>query len=163
MTEDERRSPVPGAETEVEIKSAEQILESIFGPTPKASPTEQAERTLRRPKKVIYVAMSNRNFNWRMHVTKYVLDQGCVPVNPFMLFDYYLMHTVEKNTVREAMNNLLVKCDEVWVFGRMSLGVQVQVGIAKRMRKPLRYYDISELPERVVRISENLAQEEKRD
>jgi hypothetical protein len=73
------------------------------------------------------------------------------------------MHTVEKNTVREAMNNLLVKCDEVWVFGRMSLGVQVQVGIAKRMRKPLRFYDISELPERVVRISENLAQEEKRD
>ena len=158
-----RRQPPSEVEADLELKSAEQILESIFGPTPKASPTEQAERTLRRPRKVIYVAMSNRNFHWRMHVTKYVLDQGCVPVNPFMLFDYYLMHTVEKNTVREAMNNLLVKCDEVWVFGRMSLGVQVQVGIAKRMRKPLRFYDISELPERVARISENLAQEEKRD
>jgi hypothetical protein len=144
-------------------KTAEQILESLFAPATKASPLEQAERTLRRPRKVVYVAMANRNFHWRMHVTKYVLDEGCVPVNPFMLFDYYLLHTVNKETVREAMNNLLARCDEVWVFGRMSLGVEVQVGIAKRLKKPLRYYDISELPERVVRISENLAQGEPGD
>ena len=146
--------------TEVQLKSPEQILESIFCPTPQASPTEQAERTLRRPKRVVYVAMSNRNFHWRMHVTKFVLDEGCVPVNPFMLFDYYLMHTVNKDTVREAMNNLLVKCDECWVFGQMSLGVKVQVGIAKRLKKPVRFYDIADLPERIVRISENLAEEE---
>jgi len=145
---------------EVQLKSAEQILESIFGPTPHASPTEQAERTLRRPKRVVYIAMSNKNFHWRMHVTKFVLDEGCVPVNPFMLFDYYLMHTVNKDTVREAMNNLLVKCDECWIFGRMSLGVKVQLGIAKRLKKPVRFYDIADLPERIVRISENLAQEE---
>jgi hypothetical protein len=145
---------------EVQLKSAEQILESIFGPTPHASPTEQAERTLRRPKRVVYIAMSNKNFHWRMHVTKFVLDEGCVPVNPFMLFDYYLMHTVNKETVREAMNNLLVKCDECWIFGRMSLGVKVQLGVAKRLKKPVRFYDIADLPERIVRISENLAQEE---
>ena len=148
---------------EVQLKSAEQILESIFGPTPHASPTEQAERTLRRPKRVVYIAMSNKNFHWRMHVTKFVLDEGCVPVNPFMLFDYYLMHTVNKDTVREAMNNLLVKCDECWIFGRMSLGVKVQAGIAKRLKKPVRFYDIADLPERIVRISENLAQEEAGD
>jgi hypothetical protein len=144
----------------VEFKSAEQILESIFAPSVMATPVEQAEQALRRPRKVVYVAMSNRNFHWRMHVTKFVLDEGNVPINPFMLFDYYLLHTVKKETVREAMNNLLVKCDEVWVFGQMSLGVKVQVGIAKRLKKPLRYYDISDLPERIVRISENLAEEE---
>ena len=147
----------------VELKSAEQILESIFAPTVQASPTEQAERTLRRPKRLVYVAMSNRNFHWRMHVTKFVLDEGAVPVNPFMLFDYYLMHTVSKEIVREAMNNLLARCDEVWVFGRMSLGVKVQVGIAKRMKKTLRFYDIADLPERIVRISEQLAEEEIRE
>jgi hypothetical protein len=125
-----------------------------------ATPMEQAEQALRHPKRLVYVAMSNRNFHWRMHITKFVLDENAVPVNPFMLFDYYLLHTVKKETVREAMNNLLAKCDEVWVFGRMSLGVKVQVGIAKRMKKPLRYYDIADLPERLVRISENHAEEE---
>ena len=42
-------------------------------------------------------------------------------------------------------------------------GVKVQVGIAKRLKKPLRYYDIADLPERMVRISENLAEEETRE
>jgi len=147
----------------VELKSAEEILEAIFTPTPKATPVEQAELTLRHPRRVVYVAMSNRNFHWRMHITKWVLDQGCVPINPFMLFDYYLLHTVQKQTVREAMNNLLSKSDEVWVFGSMSLGVKVQVGIAKRLKKPLRYHDISDLPERIVKISERMAEEETRD
>jgi hypothetical protein len=74
-------------------KSAEAILAAIFDPVPEASPLEQLEQTIRHPKKLIYCAMSNRNFYWRMHVSKLVLDEGYVPINPFMLFDYYLLHT----------------------------------------------------------------------
>ncbi|MHB8571463.1 MAG: DUF7768 domain-containing protein [Candidatus Dormibacteria bacterium] len=141
-------------------KTAEEILESIFAPAPRTSPLVQAEQTLRNPKKLIYVATSNRNFFWRMHLTKFVLDEGCVPLNPFMMFDYYLMHTVDKDTVRGAINNLISRCDEVWVFGNMSLGVKVQVGIAKRMNKPLRYFDISDLPTVIFPISRETAEAE---
>ncbi len=142
-------------------RSADEILELIFTPTPKASPAEQAERTLRRPKPLIYVAMSNRFFFWRQQLTKFVLDEGRVPITPFMLFDYYLLHTVPKELVREAMNNLIARCEEMWVFGPMSLGLRVQVGIAKRMRKPVRYFDISDLPYRVVSIPESMVSEER--
>jgi hypothetical protein len=142
---------------------AEDILERIFRPTTKPSALDQAEQTLRHPKRLVYVAMSNRNFYWRNHVQKFVLDSGMVPVSPFMLFDYYLLHTVPKVVVREAMNNLLARCDEVWVFGRISLGVKVQIGIAKRMNKPVRYFDISELPVAVLPISAETAEEEIRD
>jgi hypothetical protein len=142
---------------------AEEILERIFRPTTKPSALDQAEETLRHPKRLVYVAMSNRNFYWRNHIQKFVLDSGMVPVSPFMLFDYYLMHTVDKDVVREAMNNLLSRSDEVWVFGRLSLGVKVQVGIAKRLSKPIRYFDISDLPVAVMPISEETAQEELRD
>ena len=107
--------------------------------------------------------MSNKSFYWRAHIQKFVLDSGMVPVSPFMLFDYYLMHTVDKDVVRGAMNNLLSRSDEVWVFGRLSLGVKVQVGIAKRLNKPVRYFDISDLPIAVMPISEETAQEELRD
>ena len=107
--------------------------------------------------------MSNRNFYWRQHVTKFVLDEGFVPICPFMLFDYYLLHTVPKDTVREAFNNLIVRCDQMWVFGTVSLGVKVQIGIAKRLRKPIRYYDITDLPYRVVNVPESLVREERRD
>src|SRR5215470_16959742 len=142
---------------------AEDILERIFRPTTKPSALDQAEQTLRHPKRLVYVAMSNRNFYWRNHVQKFVLDSGMVPVSPFMLFDYYLLHTVPKTVVREAMNNLLARSDEVWVFGRISLGVKVQVGVAKRMSKPVRYFDISELPVAVLPISAETAEEEIRD
>jgi hypothetical protein len=144
-------------------KAADDILARIFEATPSPSPLDQAEETLRHPKRVVYVAMSNRNFYWRSHIQKFVLDAGMVPVSPFMLFDYYLIHTVPKHIVREAMNNLLARCDECWIFGRISLGVKVQIGIAKRLAKPVQYYDISELPEAVLPISEETAEEERRD
>jgi len=142
---------------------ADDILERIFQPTTKPSALDQAEETLRHPKRLVYVAMSNRNFYWRNHLQKFVLDSGMVPVSPFMLFDYYLLHTVPKQVVREAMNNLLSRCDECWVFGRLSLGVKVQIGIAKRLNKKIRYFDIGELPVAVMPISEESAQEERRD
>jgi len=142
---------------------ADDILERIFRPSTKPSALDQAEQTLRHPKRLIYVAMSNRNFYWRNHIQKFVLDSGMVPVSPFMLFDYYLLHTVPKTVVRAAMNNLLARCDEVWVFGRISLGVKVQIGIARRMSKPVRYFDISELPFAVLPISAETAEEEIRD
>jgi hypothetical protein len=152
---------VPSAEARTAGRSADEILELIFTPTPRASPAEQAERTLRRPKPLVYVAMSNRNFYWRQQLTKFVLDENRVPVAPFMLFDYYLMHTVPKDLVREALNNLIARCDEVWVFGELSLGLKVQVGIAKRMHKPVRYFDISELPYQVTGIPESMVPEER--
>lgn len=141
-------------------KSADDILERIFAPRPRASAAEQAERTLRRPRQLVYVALSNRNFFWRQHITKFVLDEGFVPITPFMMFDYYLLHTVPKEMVREAFNNLIVRCDQMWVFGTVSLGVKVQIGIAKRLRKPLRFYDISDMPYRVVSVPESLVTEE---
>ena len=155
----ETETTAPPAVSE-SAKNAEDILERIFTPRPKASPAEQAERVLRRPKRVVYCAISNRNFYWRQHISKFVLDEGAVPIVPFMLFDYYLLHTVTKETVREAFNNLIVKSDEMWVFGTISLGVKVQIGIAKRLRKQLRYYDITDLPYRVVCVPEAMVREE---
>src|ERR1700694_5496969 len=94
-------------------KAAEDILERIFQPTTKPSARDTAEETLWLPKRLAYVPMSIRQFSWRPHIQKFVLDSGMVPVSPFMLFDYYLMHTVSKDIVREAMNTLLARCDEV--------------------------------------------------
>lgn len=157
MSEINDSAPAPPTPT---VKSAEDILERIFAPTPKASPAEQAELALRRPKQLIYCALSNRYFFWRQHITKFVLDEGHVPIVPFMLFDYYLLHTVPKETVRVACNNLIVRSDQMWVFGNLSLGVKVQIGIAKRLKKPVRYYDITDMPYRVVSVPEALLKED---
>src|SRR5260370_7078481 len=43
-------------------KAAEDILERIFQPTTKPSARDQAEETLRHPKRLVYLAMSNNVF-----------------------------------------------------------------------------------------------------
>src|SRR2546425_2967140 len=116
-------------------KAAEDILERIFQPTTKPSARDQAEETLRHPKRIVYVAMSNKAFYWRAHIQKVVLDSRMGPGGPFILFYYYLMHTVSKDVGREAMNKLLAPCDEGWGFGGLSLGGQGQVGSAQPMNK----------------------------
>jgi hypothetical protein len=65
-------------------KAAEDILERIFQPATKPTARDQAEETLRHPKRLVYVAMSNKVFYWRTHIQKFVLDSGMVPVSPFI-------------------------------------------------------------------------------
>src|SRR5262245_63882117 len=89
---------------------ADDILERIFRPSTKPSALDQAEQTLRHPKRLIYVAMSNRNFYWRNHIQKFVLDSGMVPVSPFMLFDYRSEeHTSELQSLRHLVCRLLLE------------------------------------------------------
>src|SRR5256712_11170063 len=93
-------------------KAAEDILERIFQPTTKPSAMDQAEETLRHPKRLVYVAMSNKAFYWRAPIHKFVLGSGMGPVGPLILFAYYLLHTLSQENVRAAVNKLLPRSDE---------------------------------------------------
>lgn len=75
-----------------------------------------------------------------MHISKFVLEQNAVPLNPFMIFDYFLTDTVNRDVVREANNNIVMKADELWVFGDVSDGVLSEIKIAKAMNKPIKYF-----------------------
>lgn len=93
-------------------------------------------------KKLVYTAMSKHLFYFRMHVSKFVLEEGCVPLNPFMIFEYFLLDSVDRDTVREANNNLVKRSDEIWVFGPVSNGVLAEVQLGKSMGKVIRYFKI---------------------
>jgi hypothetical protein len=70
--------------------------------------------TLVNLKPLVYTAMSKHLFYFRQHIQKFVLEEGAVPLNPFMTFDYFLVDTVPRNAVREANNNLVHRADAVW-------------------------------------------------
>ncbi|MGB4966381.1 MAG: hypothetical protein WBO77_04730 [Microgenomates group bacterium] len=93
-------------------------------------------------KPLVYTAMSKHLFFYRMFISKYVLENGAVPLNPFMIFDYFLLDTVDRNLVREGNNNLVMKSDEIWVFGAVSNGVLAEIELAKKMKKPIKYFKI---------------------
>lgn len=105
-------------------------------------------------KPLVYTAMSKHLFYYRMHISKFVLEQGGVPLNPFMIFDYFLLDSVDRDSIREGNNNLVKRADELWVFGTVSNGVLAEIKIAKKMEKPVKYFKI-EKPHKIVPISKD--------
>lgn len=108
--------------------------------------------SLRKKKKVIYPAFSKQNFYYREHISKFVLDQGGVPLNPFMIFNYYMLDTVPRDVIREANNNLVRLADELWVFGQISDGVASEVRYTKEMGKKIRYFSLEKMPQKMIEI-----------
>lgn len=100
-------------------------------------------------KPLVYTAMSKHLFYYRFFISSFVLKEGAVPLNPFMVFDYFLADQVERDLVREGNNNIVMRSDETWVFGPISNGVLAEIQIAKKLNKPIRYFKI-EKPHAIV-------------
>lgn len=89
---------------------------------------------------VVFTAMSKKYFYMRFFVTKFALNQGVVPINPFASFDYFLLDAVERDTVRRANNTLVARADELWVFGDIADGVRAEIVQAWQQHKTVRFF-----------------------
>ncbi len=91
---------------------------------------------------VVYPAYSKRNFFWQMHISKYCLEKKMVPLNPFMLFRYFLGDTVKRDEIYRANSEIVNLCDELWVFGEISDGVQKEIDLKKKMNGKIKFFKI---------------------
>jgi len=114
---------------------------------------------LEKNKSLVYTAMSKHFFYYRMHISKYVIEKGKIPLNPFMIFDYFLLDSVDRDLIREGNNNLVKRSDELWVFGPISNGVLAEIQIAKKNNKLIKYFKI-EKPHKIVSIPKKEAEME---
>lgn len=108
---------------------------------------------------VVFTAMSKKNFYMRQFVTKFVLDEGFVPLNPFMIFDYFLLDSVDRDVVRQGNNTLVMRSDELWVFGDVSDGVQAEIMQFSATGRPVRYFVFENDREIVEILKEQAASE----
>jgi hypothetical protein len=112
--------------------------------------------------RLVYPAFSKHLFYFRQHISKFLLERDCVPLNPFMIFDYFMLDTVERDVVRNANNNLVKKADEIWVFGPVADGVLAEIILAKKEGKKIRYFkvfkskDILEISKEKVEFEDDL-------
>lgn len=111
-------------------------------------------------KLLVYTAMSKHLFYYRMHVSKFVIENGAVPLNPFMIYEYFLLDTVDRDQVRAGNNTIVRKCDEMWVFGAVSNGVLAEIKIAKANNKPIKYFRIAK-PHAIIPCEKNEVEMEK--
>ncbi len=110
--------------------------------------------------KLIYSAFSKHLFYFRMHISKYVLENDGVPLNPFMIHEYFLLDTVDRDKIRASNNTLVERADEIWVFGKISDGVMTEIKLAKNLGRPIRYFEVVN-SKGIVEISETQSEMEK--
>lgn len=105
-------------------------------------------------RKVIFTAQSKQFFYCRNAVCEFVLKQGCVPVNPFRIFGYFLDDRVDRGMVRNGNNEMISRCDELWVFGPISDGVLFEIYYSRKLGMPVRFYSIETRADEIVEIKD---------
>lgn len=114
---------------------------------------------------LVYPAYSKKNFFLQMHISQFCIENRVVPLNPFMLFRYFLGDIVPRETVYQANNNIVRICDEVWSFGAISDGVLAEIKLKQEKGDRARFFKIddSTYPIRFRRTSpQNVPFEEER-
>ena len=107
----------------------------------KVSPTQS--------RKVVFAAQSKQSFYCRNAVCEYIFNHDCIPVNPFRIFGYFLDERVDRRLVRNGNNEMISRCDELWVFGQISDGVLFEIALCRRLGKPVRYFTISAIAKEI--------------
>jgi|GEM_PF-972049 len=94
------------------------------------------------PLPTVFTAQSKKFFYCRDVVCQFVLNRGCLPINPFRVFDYFLSDRVDRNLIRQGNNHLIRLCDELWVFGPIADGVFFELVHAAHLQKRVRFFTI---------------------
>ncbi len=76
-------------------------------------------------------------------MVKFILEKGFTPMSAFMMYSYFLLDTVDRKKLIDANNDLIRRSDELWVFGEISDGVKEEMGLARRLKIPVKIFDIN--------------------
>lgn len=101
-----------------------------------------SKRNFSTERKVVFAAMSKRNFFLREHIIRFILNRGFTPTCAFMMYSYFLLDTVDRRKLIRANNDLIRRSDELWVFGDISNGVKKEIELADEVDLPVKYFAI---------------------
>lgn len=139
---------VSGAYVALKLKKDMEFETIIEKLSVKTSPTE----TMR----TVFTAHSKTNYYAKNVICEHVFRNNMIPINPYRCFGYFLDDRVERDVVRQANNQMVVKCDEVWVYGPISDGVLFEIVNALKFNKPIKFFSVGTKLEDIHEISVEL-------
>ena len=73
--------------------------------------------------------------------SRFVVDQGGIPVAPHLLFPQFMDESTERDLAIFMDIALLSKCKELWVFGsEISNGMQIEIDWATKHNRTIKYF-----------------------
>lgn len=122
---------------------------------PKSKKIEKQIDKYAKGKEVIFVSQAAVNMCWSRLICKFVLKRGFVPVNYFTAFGHFVHELADQETMIDSINSLVLRCDELWVFGEISEGMWYEIKMCKEVGIPVKYFDIDSLPNKTTEIQED--------
>lgn len=92
---------------------------------------------------LVFPAYSKRNFYLQQHISQFCLEHHTVPLNPFMLFRYFLGDSVPREVVYRANSSIVTLVDELWSFGEVSDGALAEIQLKKQQGGMVRYFKLA--------------------
>jgi len=89
-------------------------------------------------KKTVYILFNELDSRWRFKATRFVQDQGFVPTYPTIVTDFF--ESIESK--RAQASDLIRKCDEVWIFGKVNASMHEQMVTARNMEKIVKFFTV---------------------
>jgi len=110
---------------------------------------EESRALKRKNKPIVYVASpyvgdAKHNTEQAKRYCRLAIRQGCIPIAPHLLYTQLLDDTdkEERELGLSFALGLLVKADELWVFGKhISNSMSREITKAKRRGMTIKYYD----------------------
>jgi len=93
---------------------------------------------------LLYPAYSKKNFYWQMHISKFCIEKRYVPLNPFMLFRYFLSDMIDRDKIYQANAAFVKISDQLWTFGEISNGVAAEFLLATKNKIATKNYKITD-------------------
>ena len=101
--------------------------------------------------KLVYIASPysgdvERNVAFAKAACRYAMNQGVTPIASHLLYPQMLDDNIPAERELGLLFGLalLRMCDEVWVFGTVTLGVASEIEEAKKLKKQIRYFEEAE-------------------
>ncbi|MFY9282846.1 MAG: DUF4406 domain-containing protein [Miniphocaeibacter sp.] len=124
--------------------------EGYYDPTPHKALTNimKKEKTKKEYLPLVYIASPfsgdmERNTTKAQGYCRFAVKEGYIPLAPHLHYPQFLDDEdpdERKLGLRFALI-LLGKCEELWVFDRVSKGVAQEIAKAKRRNMPIRYFN----------------------
>lgn len=82
-----------------------------------------------------------QNIRRAKQYSKFAKAHGCVPYAPHLIFPQICSEEDERDQVLEMCCQMVMRCDELWVFGRdTTAGMALEIDTAHRFRKTVRRF-----------------------
>lgn len=88
-------------------------------------------------KKLVYCAHSGETMKYSEYIFKFVYDKGYLPLDPFLVIPYYMGTWIcakgsKKQNIEDTVD-LMLHCDELWIFGEDPTDFLQKAGVRKEM------------------------------